>query len=1021
MSLRATLVSPARALPALAATIADAKGDDRLAAVTVAVPTNTCGVMARRALGRAGGIAGVDMVTLNRLAELIAGPMLAAAGRAPVSTAIVDRAIAAVLATEPGIFRPVATHPSTIVAVRRLHTELRLAGDQALAALDESSGRAREAARLSRAVARRLAADWYDEADLFAVATHAVGQSVPPGLTHVVLYLPQELPSLGADFVAMLGRHLDVRVVVQRSGDADADRDSLELLDRLGIAERDGDALHGWPPDLPLPAPRRIVSTTDADDEVRAAVRTIVDHARDGVPLERMAVLWPAQRPYARLVEHQLAAAGIRWNGRPGTSTAERLAPRLALDLLDLDRRGLRRRELFELLADIPPRTDDGARVPRRRWEQVSRQAGVARGDDWNRRLGPLTGHSRWGEPATSLRDFVSGLRDELGHPMATRPWAEWSQWCNDAVERWLGRATLDHLDDAEFRAWEALGRALDRLGHLDAIADPVNRHQFRLTLQAELDEATARVGRVGDGVTVAPLAGAVGLDVDLAVVLGAAEGVLPPRPTADPLLSERDRAAAGLATTEARAVRLQRQYRTVLATTGAVVTFPRGDLRATSSLLPSRWIAPWLDDDGAGGARGDNGAGGARGDSAAPGVVVERVASHHAALARTAFPATEAEHRLRGRYVHVRGGGSVLTAAGAAHDLALTRGTALMAARRADELTAYDGDLSASGIPPLAGPVSPTQLEAWVACPHAYFVRYVLRVRPIDEPDAEISITALDRGSAHHEILDRFHQEVLSGRLPQPSAAGWGDVHHQRLGELFVEVCEHNERRGRTGRRAFWADERARMEAELYEWLDHDSALVRRRQATVVASELAFGSNGDVAIPLADGRLLCVHGSVDRVDRTADGTLVVTDHKTGKNRYTKLGKDNPTLDGTVFQLAAYAAAARAGFGDDTTVVRAEYSLMRRGDYARPGFEVDPEADALVGAHLAHVVAGIESGFYPNLPERPGFRMFVQCEFCEPDHLGTAELWSAWQRKRHDPRLAAWFGDRPDDDEGGDS
>jgi hypothetical protein len=52
VSITATAVAPDRTLEALATAIAVAKGDDPLARVTVAVPTNACGVMARRALGR---------------------------------------------------------------------------------------------------------------------------------------------------------------------------------------------------------------------------------------------------------------------------------------------------------------------------------------------------------------------------------------------------------------------------------------------------------------------------------------------------------------------------------------------------------------------------------------------------------------------------------------------------------------------------------------------------------------------------------------------------------------------------------------------------------------------------------------------------------------------------------------------------------------------------------------------------------------------------------------------------------
>ena len=51
-----------------------------------------------------------------------------------------------------------------------------------------------------------------------------------------------------------------------------------------------------------------------------------------------------------------------------------------------------------------------------------------------------------------------------------------------------------------------------------------------------------ARVGRIGTGVQVGPLAFALGQSVDLMFVLGAAEGQLPSAPRADPLLGDGDR-----------------------------------------------------------------------------------------------------------------------------------------------------------------------------------------------------------------------------------------------------------------------------------------------------------------------------------------------------------------------------------------------------------------------------------------------------------------------------------------------
>ena len=219
---------------------------------------------------------------------------------------------------------------------------------------------------------------------------------------------------------------------------------------------------------------------------------------------------------------------------------------------------------------------------------------------------------------------FVSDLRTQLGHPAATRTWAEWAAWCNDQLDERLGRHTIERLAEAEYRAYEALTGALDRLGHLDPVSEPVTRHRFRTTLEAELDAVPPRQGRVGQGVTAAPLAGAVGLDVDITIVLGAAEGLLPPRPSSDPLLSDADRTLAGLPTADARSIRLHRVLLSALATSAVTLTAPRGDLRSTSSVELSRWIAPWA-------------------------AKRRVVASHHAGVASVEFPASDFEHRLRG------------------------------------------------------------------------------------------------------------------------------------------------------------------------------------------------------------------------------------------------------------------------------------------------------------------------------------------------------------------------------------
>src|SRR4051794_20606017 len=200
VTLTTSAVRPACAIFEMARVIGVAKGEDRLAPVTVVVPTNTCGVMARRALGRGRGVVGVDMVTLNRLAELLAGPTLAAAGRSPMSSSLVELAVAQALEGQPGSFREGAGHPTPVGAPRRVHDEIRLAGPEAARRLAASSRRAQEALRISRAVTARLEAAWYDEADLFSVATRLIRAGDVDYRGHVVVHLPVDLSGIASEF-----------------------------------------------------------------------------------------------------------------------------------------------------------------------------------------------------------------------------------------------------------------------------------------------------------------------------------------------------------------------------------------------------------------------------------------------------------------------------------------------------------------------------------------------------------------------------------------------------------------------------------------------------------------------------------------------------------------------------------------------------------------------------------------------------------------------------------------------------
>jgi RecB family exonuclease len=430
------------------------------------------------------------------------------------------------------------------------------------------------------------------------------------------------------------------------------------------------------------------------------------------------------------------------------------------------------------------------------------------------------------------------------------------------------------------------------------------------------------------------------------------------------------------------------------------IVTTPRGDLRTATMRQPSRWLA-----------------------AATCEAPTSVVASYASGLLTTAFPAHAGEHRLRRHSAEVLTAGHewLVSLSAPEGDVVLARSLALRAARRSNRFTEFDGDLSTPGVPHLTRPVSPTQLQTWAKCPHAYFVQYLLGVRVVEEPGDEVAITAIDRGNALHDVLDRFHREVIAGQLPQPDEGGWSDAHRTRLIALFDDTATRFERSGRTGRAAYWEIDRKRLLHDLMFWFDSDSAHVAARGARVIASEQRFGVDGDVTVGLPCGRKLAVYGSVDRIDRTTTG-LVVTDHKVGSARtYSKISRDDPTSGGTRFQLPAYAAAASVitaapGQLPGLEPVRAEYSFFGRGGYERIGYELDADVWNRVAADMQHVVSGIEAGWFPAIAAKPKFRVHIECHYCEPDALGTLERYSEWERKRLDPRLAMWFPAEEDGD-----
>ena len=1029
-----------RAHSELAASIDRHRGHNRLQPVSVIVPSNHVGIAARRALGRSRGIAAVTFLTPYRLAELLGAPGAAATGRQPVSTPVLAGAVRAVMAADPGQFAGVEQHPATERSLVRAHRSLSEVPPAGLRRLESTSPRTADVVRIHRAVRQRLSERFSDEQDLVEAAIAALDADAPvlAELGPAILFLPQQLTTSQARLLEAFADRNPLLVLAGVTGVADADASVRKAVEAIGAE---------WP-SSPDNAPPQLVATraltvSDADDEARHAVRAVLDAARRGVPLERCAILYNTPDPYARLVSDALDAADVDWFGSSVRTADASLLGRSLLALLALPDHDLSRHDVAAWLAGAPVRGTDNRPAPVAAWERASRSAGVVRGlDQWTRRLGRLSDDleadatrlhdddqqawrvarlKREAEHARDVAAFMAQLAADLEPGSRSSSWSGLASWCRRLVRTYLGGESLRGRWPAEEKAAaRRIDAAIDRLADLDGIDPNPNASAFRRALELQLADDLGRHGSFGNGVLVANVRLAIGLELDTVVVLGLAEGSFPMRRRDDPLLP--DRARGGVApdlplSTEA----VHDDHRALLAVMAAagevIFSFPRGDLRHNTERAPSRWLLDSVEArDGVRPSAADL--------NRLTGDWLTEVPSFIAGLRSSAFPAHDQEYDVRALLDRAEAGKAIRT-----HPLvdlrpALRRGIDLFEARLSPRFTRFDGNLASDGdlrgvaLPAPTDPdqvTSATRLESWAACPHAYFLHHVLRVDPVEDPEEQYRISPLTLGSLVHDVLDRWIGEALSsGELPAPGAP-WADTDIERLLVLAGAEADRLQARGMVGRRVYWQRDRQVLMTDLREFAQFDHARRSAHGSTPLATEMLFGMPGAdtpaVALRLPDGRVLTIRGAIDRVDETHRGELAVIDYKTGSSlSFRGLSADDPTPGGAHLQLVLYSLAVREILGRPRAPTRGDYWFVtRKGRFDTIGYWVTPEVEAATLTVVSRIVDGIAAGLFPQHPAVPKFRPWIDCQYCEPDGLGLAHQYADWLRVQDDPELVGYL------------
>ena len=1022
----------------LQALVAEAKAANPLAPVTVVPPNAYAGIGLRRVLAGESGLLNVGFMAFARLAEQLGAPSMAAQGRRPLSDAAemaVIRGVATELAGQGGPLGGVATHPTLHRSLQSTFKELVKLTAGELDALSASDGLRQATVALFRSFRDRTK-EYYGHEDMAWAAAEAVrsgkGQPALRDVGALVFFLlPKPSPAETALLSALAGA-APCSLVVGRTGEPDVDDaegawwegfvEATSTADSTGV-----DA-----------APEAIVSAPDVREEVRQAVREMLRLAEGGVPFHRMAALYRRPDPYAFQLRMELGFAGIPVAG-PDPSPLRDSAPgRILTGLLTVIEDDFGRAALMQWLADAPVWNAGGNRSASgelQRWEGLSREAGVVRGvEQWRERLRGLIGNLEKSRERSEARGELSegqsrayadrkasaerlvAFVERLGlqaPPVDGSKWSTYAEWAKGALHEYAqGQRGWDERQQDALRHVEL---ALDELGKLDAVETETALPRFQQALNHALSRPVGRSGATGTGVFLAGLGGATGMEFDTVWLLGMSEGDYPARAGEDPLLPDSVRAALpGQPLLLRREEQLleRRSYAAALATSEhRRLSYSRVDPLQRRPQYPSPWLL-----EAASTLAGERVTSeGLNGYNASWMTVIEsmedalRLAEGgHAADGHEYDVLALADWRNSGARVRRHSlalGGSPLGRA-----LTMERG------RTSRELTAWDGyvgDVAQSSRRlggSLSRVMSPTRLQSWAACPYQHFLGSVLRLSAWETPEEVLSISALERGSLVHGILERFIRDAIDSGAPAPGMR-WSAQDRERLLSIAQEEFRKAEREGVTGRRVLWEVVQEDILQDLETFLTVDA---RRRAEGGVRSlhaEYKFGFEGEqpVTLALPDGGEMRFNGYIDRVDAAPDGSrAVVMDYKTGGSRYYDGMKKDPLMAGTKLQLPVYALAVRQTLLPEASLTAEYWFVSANGGFSSVAVNLDDVEEAFAQA-VQTITEGVRGGVFPANPgPSTGLGGHQNCRLCDFQRVCPTNKQTLWSRKAGSPQAAAY-------------
>jgi len=1043
----------------LAFLIAEAKGGNLLAPVTLVVPTMYTGLSVRRSLAKQGGLINIRFMVIPRLAEYLGAPALARQGKSPL-TPTMKLAAVRHFAGEMAKREPlgsIASHPPLHDYLVNTFSEFAMLSEEQLSWLEDRNPLVHQVVEWYR-MYQELTQSYYDREELALSAADSVTQgsaeSVLKDLGSIIFFLVTGFSPGEMALVSSLGTRGCCSAILGLAGEEDVDTETYRLASRLepvlGKAKVNTPSAESYTAD-------HIVIAPDAYEEVRWAIRHIAKCAESGIPFHRTALLYRNIDPYAELIKGQLELAQIPAAGPDPVPLRDSAAGKLLLYLIEVFESDFARESVMRWIAETPVHTGKDRELASREtalWEEISGRAGIIRGaQQWSERLkrfcegmkeelgseetgeedgeAATTGHDEARLPAAiRLKLFIEELSGNPP-PSDAGSWKEHSDWASRMMQRY---ANLETWPEAQMMSYERVTAILDELGRLDAIEPGgTTLTDFRQTLDDCLRASSGRLGTTGEGVFVAPLGTAQGMEFEIVHILGMAEGAFPPKIYDDAIIPNQYRGELGgdcpLALRDQRRIEERRLFRAALASgCKRVLSYPRSGSGGQRRGYPSPWLvreADILHRKCQRATASDSSTYTPVSSANLDGMAAEPWLSvihsiHDSVLSLGNLVAADVYdydmHSLaRWHASGYRIDEHFLMAEGSVGHRALKTERAA----RSTSFTAWDGNVASLsgrshrlGVPGESAH-SPTRLELWAKCPFRYYLQHVLEVPVLERPEEILTISPLDRGLLVHGILERFIRSLQeSGKLPDYGEP-WSADDRALLMEIAEEEFARAEARGITGRPLLWDVAKNEMRDDLSLFLKKDSEMRAEMMTRPIAVEWRFGFGETnhyppVILDIGEGQQISFRGIIDRVDADASNSkLFIVDYKTGSSYPYRDMKDDPLGAGTHLQLPAYALAVRSRFGQEREIQAAYWFVSARGGFETRGMILSDSLEKGFRNMVCLIVSGIEGGLFPANPGS-GSEGYNNCAYCDYRRVCPGDVDIVWERKSQNPELAAY-------------